>query len=76
MASDSNIRPVFVKAISRDGRERRIATPATLQKQLLDVNHIHDSKTVPAVVRYYPTFFFELVTEEREKRTWALSNMG
>ncbi|WP_211317648.1 hypothetical protein [Edaphovirga cremea] len=51
MARESDIRPAFVKAISRDSKGHLIVTTGAFQKELDDVNHVW-------TIRYYQTFFY------------------
>lgn len=76
MPRDSDITPAFVRAIAKDSRGRQVLIAGAFQKQLHDVNHIWKLKQCNQWIRYYQPHFMELVTEERENKTWALRNMG
>lgn len=76
MARESDIHLAFVRAITLDGRGRRVLTTAVFQKQLEEVNHVWTLQECNRWIRYYQNFFFELVTEQSENKTWALRNMG
>lgn len=76
MARESDIQAAFMGAIALDGRGRRTVTTAAFQKRLDDLNHVWTLKQCNQWIRYYQNFFFELVTEESENKTWSLRNMG
>jgi len=76
MARESDIHLAFVRAITRDSRDRRILTTAGFQKQLEEVNHVWTLQECNLWIRRYQNYFFELVTEESQNKTWALRNMG
>lgn len=76
MARESDIQGAFMAAITKDSRGRQIVTTAAFQKQLDDVNHVWTLQECNRWIRYYQNFFFELVTEQSENKTWTLRNMG
>jgi len=76
MARDSDIRAAFVCTIKKDSRGRQIVTTAAFQKRLYDLKHVWTLQECNRWIRRYQNFFFELVTEESENKTWALRNMG
>lgn len=76
MARESDIQAAFMGAITKDGRGRQIVTTAAFQKRLDDVNHVWTLQECNRWIRRYQTFFFELVTEQSENKTYALRNMG
>jgi len=76
MASEADIHAALTGAITKDSRGRQIVTTAGLQKRLDDANHFWTLAECNRWLRYYQNFFFELVTEESENKTWALRNMG
>lgn len=76
MARESDIQGAFLAAIKKDSIGRQIVTTAAFQKQLDDVNHVWTLAECNRWIRYYQNFFFELVTEKSENKTWALRNMG
>lgn len=73
---ESDIHATFVGAITKDGRGRQIVTTAAFQKRLDDLNHVWTLQECNRWIRRYQNFFFELVTEESENKTWSLRNMG
>jgi len=76
MAKESDIHSAFVAAIKKDSKGRQILTTAAFQKNLDDANHVWTLQECNRWIRYYQNFFFELVTEQSENKTWALRNMG
>lgn len=76
MARESDIQGAFMAAIKKDSMGRQIVTTAAFQKSLDDVNHVWTLQECNRWIRYYQNFFFELVTEQSENKTWALRNMG
>ncbi|HCJ9394962.1 TPA: hypothetical protein NV922_001267 [Escherichia coli] len=76
MAIESDIHGAFVAAIKKDSRGRQVVTTAAFQKQLDDANHVWTLQECNRWIRRYQTFFFELVTEQSENKTYALRNMG
>ncbi|MDN4621886.1 hypothetical protein [Pantoea agglomerans] len=76
MARESDIQAAFMSAITKDPRCRQILTTAAFQKRLDDVNYVWTLQECNRWIRRYQNFFFELVTEESENKTWALRNMG
>lgn len=76
MARESDIKGAFMAAIKKDSMGRQIVTTAAFQKNLDDVNHVWTLQECNRWIRYYQNFFFELVTEQSENKTWALRNMG
>lgn len=76
MARESDIHAAFTGAITKDARGRQVVTTAAFQKRLDDVNHVWTLAECNRWIRRYQNFFFELVTEESENKTWSLRNMG
>jgi hypothetical protein len=76
MARESDIQAAFMSSLTLDGRGRQTLTTAAFQKRLDDVNHVWTLAECNRWIRRYQNFFFELVTEQSENKTWALRNMG
>ena len=73
---ESDIQAAFMGSLALDGRGRQTLTTAAFQKRLDDLNHVWTLAECNRWIRRYQNFFFELVTEENENKTWALRNMG
>lgn len=76
MARESDIYGAFVAAIKKDSKGRQVVTTAAFQKNLDDANHVWTLQECNRWIRYYQNFFFELVTDQSENKTWTLRNMG
>ncbi|PHP95379.1 hypothetical protein CBF17_001580 [Pantoea agglomerans] len=76
MARESDIHAAFVGAITKDDRGRQIVTTTAFQKRLDDVNHVWTLQECNRWILRYQNFFFEMVTEKTENKTWSLRNMG
>jgi DNA polymerase V len=60
MARESDIHLAFVRAITLDGRGRRVLTTAVFQKQLEEVNHVWTLQECNRWIQRYQNYFFEL----------------
>lgn len=76
MPRDSDIKSAFIKAIELDGRGRQVVTTGKFQANLDAVNHVWTLKECNRWITYYQPGFMELITDDRENRTYALRNMA
>ncbi|WP_313619497.1 hypothetical protein [Pantoea septica] len=67
---------VFSSATQLDGRERRIVTTNNFRLELEKMNHVWPLEECNCWIKRYQPFFFEMVTDGGEHKTWALRNMG
>lgn len=76
MARDYEIGAAFRSAAQLDGRGRRVVTTNAFRLELEKLNHVWTLDQCNQWIRRYQPFFFELVTERGENKTWGLRNMG
>lgn len=76
MPRDYEITTAFKDAIKLDAKNRRLVTTNDFRLALEKYNHHWPLEECNRWIKRYQTFFFELVTDRGENKTWALRNMG
>ncbi len=76
MPRQYEIGSAFNNAIKLDARGRRIVNTESFRLKLEKVNHVWPLEECNRWIKRYQPFFFELVTDGGENKTWALRNMG
>ncbi len=76
MPRDYEINTAFKDALKLDAKSRRKVTTNDFRLALEKYNHHWPLEECNRWIKRYQPFFFELVTDGGENKTWGLRNMG